>query len=413
MSQTVVMKFGGTSVGTAERISAVAERVANHIARTGDKVVVVVSAMSGETNRLIKLCKEVTTGEIPAREYNQVLTSGEQVSSALLSMAIQNQGLKSHSLLAHQVKVTTENIFGQDLIASIETTKIEELLADGAVPVIAGFQGINQAGDFTTLGRGGTDTTAVAIAAALGNNCRCMILTDVDGVYSALPSICPNAQKRKNLTFEEMLEMASAGAKILQTRSVSLAKKYKVPLFVGLSSEELEGTEIVEEYNAMEDAVVSAVSCRTDEAKITLEEIPNRPGLASLIFNAVAEAGVVVDMIVQYQGSSGHSGLSFTIPREELGRAEKAIENLVANEIPGTRITIDRAIAKLSVVGEGMRTHAGVAAQMFEVLGKEGVNIEMITTSEIKISVAIHEEYAEQAVRALHECFIENPNQTA
>ena len=407
MAKTVVMKFGGTSVGSTERMEAVAKRVCKHVRDTGEKVVVVVSAMSGETDRLISLCKKVNSGEFPQREYNQLLASGEMVSSALTAMAIQKEGVPSNSLMAHQVRISTKRSFGQDLIADIDTTKIEELLEKGIVPVVCGFQGVDESGDFTTLGRGGSDTTAVALAAAL-DNAICMILTDIDGVYSALPKICSKAKKLHKVSYEEMLEMASSGAKVLQSRSVSLARAFKVPLWVCSSFSEIEGTEIVEEYPGMEEAIVSGITCRTDEAKVTLRNIPDEPGHAASILKALADRSIVVDMIVQSQSAGGKAELSITIPREDSKKAEEAIQKLVQEDFPEGSFEIETNIAKLSVVGEGMRNHPGIAAQVFEVLGKEGINIELITTSEIKISVALDEKYAELAVRTLHEFFVEN-----
>ena len=407
MSETVVMKFGGTSVGSPERIEAVAKRVTEHIKATGDSVVVVVSAMSGETNRLIELCKNVTKSEdAPKREYNQLLASGEMVSSALTAMAIQSKGVPSNSLMAHQVRIKTKRSFGQDLIADIDAERIKELLKEGIVPVVCGFQGVDDNGDFTTLGRGGSDTTAVAIAAAL-DRAKCIILTDIDGVYSALPKICPKAKKLNKVSYEEMLEMANSGAKILQSRSVSLARAFKVPFWVCSSFEDIEGTEIVEEYPGMEEAIVSGITCRTDESKITIRGIPDQPGHAAAVLKALAEHSIVVDMIVQSQGEGGLAELSLTIPREDSNHAQEAIDKLVASDFPEARFEIERDIAKLSVVGEGMRNHPGIAAQVFDLLGKEGMNIELITTSEIKISVALNEKYAEQAVRTLHEFFVE------
>ncbi len=406
MSGMVVMKFGGTSVGSTDRINAVAKRVAAHIKRTGEKVVVVVSAMSGETDRLIELSRKISGPTINRREQDQLIVSGEQVTSALTAMALEREGVKAQSFVAPQVPIKTEHVFGQNLISEIDSARLRALLDEGVVPVVAGFQGVNETGDYTTLGRGGSDTTAVALAAAL-DSCRCVIYTDVDGVYTALPSICKQAKKLQKLTYEEMLEMASSGAKVLQARSVALAKKFQVPLFVASSFSDSEGTEILEEYAGMEDAVVSGITCRSDEAKLTLRKIPDKPGIAAKIFAAVAEAGVVVDMIVQSDRHAGKSNLSLTVPSESAGVAQEVLSTLIQKEMPEATLELDKDMAKLSVVGEGMRTHAGVAAQMFEVLGREGINIEMITTSEIKISVAIKQKYSELAVRALHEFFIE------
>jgi len=383
MSESIVMKFGGTSVGSPERINAVAERVTEHIARTGDSVVVVVSAMSGETNRLIGLGEE-TLGESvsprDSRELSQLLASGEMVSSALTSLAIQARGHKSNSLMAHQVEMKTKRSFGQDLIQDVNVDRIRELLSEGVVPVVCGFQGIDEKGDFTLLGRGGSDTTAVAIAAALDRS-KCFILTDIDGVYSALPKLCPKAKKLDYLTYEEMLEMANSGAKVLQSRSVSLARTFKVPFFVCSSFNNSPGTEIVESYKGMEEAVVSGITCRTDEAKLTLREIPDEPGHAAAVLSALAETGIVVDMIVQSQGEEGKAELSLTIPREDTPTAQAAILKLIESDFPTARFDVD---------------------------DKLGINIELITTSEIKISVALAEQHAEKSVQALHKIFVED-----
>ena len=378
MAETVVMKFGGTSVGSAERINAVAKRVANHIRKTGDSVVVVVSAMSGETDRLIELSRKVAGNGYPSREYHQLLASGEQASSALTAMAIEREGIKSCSLVAPQVRLKTDNINGQNLIREIDAEYLKGLLADGYVPVVAGFQGIDDDGGYTTLGRGGSDTTAVALAAAL-DSCRCLILTDIDGVYTALPSICKKAEKRDFFTYEEMLELANSGAKVLQARSVSLAHKFRVPLVVCSSFKDIEGTEIVEEYEGMEDSVVSGITCRTDEAKLTLRSLPDQPGVAAKVFKVLGDAEVVIDMIVQSQGAGGKASISFTVPQSEGQAAYDAIMQLIKDEMPEASLEIDDDIAKLSVVGEGMRTQAGVTSRVFEVLGGEGINVEMIT----------------------------------
>lgn len=406
MAETIVMKFGGTSVGSAERINAMAKRVSSHIRKTGDKVVVVVSAMSGETDRLIELCRKVAGNSYPNREYHQLLASGEQASAALASMALERDGIRSMSLVAPQVRLRTDNIFGQNLIREIDAGYLKKLLEQGVTPVVAGFQGIDDEGGYTTLGRGGSDTTAVALAAAL-DSCRCLILTDIDGVYTALPSICKKAKKLDHLTYEEMLEMANSGAKVLQARSVSLAHKFKVPLVVCSSFSDAIGTEIVEEYENMEDSVVSGVTCRTDESKITLRNLPDQPGVAAKVFKVIGDAEVVIDMIVQSQGTGGLAAISFTVPQSEGRAAYEALAKLIKDEMTGASIELDDDIAKLSVVGEGMRTQAGVTSRMFGVLGREGINVEMITTSEIKISIAIKSKYSELAVRVLHEEFIE------
>ena len=406
-SNVVVMKFGGTSVGSVERIQNVAKRVAKHVKTTGQKVVVVVSAMSGETDRLIDLGKKIGLSNPVFREQDQLIASGEQVTSALTAMALNKEGVKSLSLLAPQIPIKTKNYYGQNIIKDINADKLWSLLNDNYVPVVAGFQGIDDTGSYTTLGRGGSDNTAVALAAAL-NSCPCYIFTDIDGVYSALPSICKKAVKKSKLSYEEMLELASGGAKVLQARSVNLAYKHKVPLFVASSFAEIEGTEIVEEYEGMEDSVVSGITCRTDESKVTLRNIPDQPGIAAKIFKVLGDSGIVVDMIVQSQGAGNTTNISLTVPSESINLAFDKLSALIKSDMKDATIDIDKDIAKLSVVGEGMRNHAGVAYKIFEVLGKENINIEMITTSEIKVSLAIKQKYAELAVRSLHEYFIEN-----
>ena len=408
MSEIVVMKFGGTSVGTTERIAAVADRVVNYQKDTGKKVVVVVSAMSGETNRLVGLCEEVAGGNrYNRREYDQLVASGEQASSALTSIAIQKLGTKSQSLLAHQVGIKTKEERGKTVIESIDTEVINSLIENDVVPVLAGFQGVNTQGEFTTLGRGGSDTSAVAVAAALGCK-RCVILTDVDGVYSTSPKICKNAKKLPFASYEEMLEMASSGAKVLQTRSVHLARKFGLEIEVCNSFNNNPGSIITGEYEGMEDNVVSGITCLTDQSKITVRSLEDKPGVVAKIFDIVAESGVVVDMIVQNQGKGGNAAVSFTVPEAEGDIALEAVQKFISAEAPELSVEIDKNIAKLAVVGEGMRAHTGIAAKVFQVLGDEGINIDMITTSEIKISVAFDQKYSELAVRALHERFVEN-----
>ncbi len=406
MAKTVVMKFGGTSVGSTERINAVARRVASHVRRSGERVVVVVSAMAGETDRLIELFRKVGGDKSRRREYDQLLASGEQVSAALTAAAIEREGLSSCSLLAHQIPIRTKITREHALIDTIDTKELRHLLDSGAVPVVAGFQGVLHDGSFVTLGRGGSDATAVAVAAALGP-VPCIIYTDVDGVYTTSPSICRNARKLKFLSYEEMLEMASSGAKVLQTRSVHLAKKFHVPLSVCSSFVDEVGTEIVGAYDGMEDVVVSGITCATDQAKINLRGVPDKPGVLSRIFQVVGDCGVVVDMIVQTKGPRGEAVVSFTVAEDGAQKAYESLQALVSEEMPGVHLDLERNVAKLSVIGEGMRAHAGIASKMFEILGREGINIDMVTTSEIKISVAIKQKYAELAVRSLHEQFID------
>lgn len=407
MNNVVVMKFGGTSVGSTERIGAVAKRVTKYMRANGKKVVVVVSAMSGETDRLIELARKAAGDKYSIREQDQLLASGEQVTAALTAMAIEREGFKAKSLLGHQVPIFTKRLYGQSLIDDIKKDNLMALLQQEVTPVVAGFQGVDEQGNFTTLGRGGSDATAVALAAAL-DSCPCVIFTDVDGVYTAQPQICKRAVKLPFLNYEEMLELASSGAKVLQTRSVYLAKKYLVPLSVCSSFSENSGTEIVEYYKGMEDAVVSGITCRTDQARITLRDIPDQAGMGAKIFQVIGEAGIVVDMIVQSKGVAGKTTLSLTVAESDGTKTYDELLRLIQQEMPDTRIELDKNVAKLSVVGEGMRTHAGVTSELFQVLGREGINIEMITTSEIKISVAINQKYAELAVRSLHDHFIEN-----
>lgn len=407
MPETVVMKFGGTSVGTVDRIKAVAERVTDHIKRTGDRVVLVVSAMSGETDKLVGLCRSVGDGKFSIREYDQMVASGEQVSSAMTAIAIEALGFRAQSVLGFQLPLTTKRVSNLNLIWNVNSEKLRTLLDQGIIPVVAGFQGIDDEGSVTTLGRGGSDATAVAVAAAL-DSCKCIILTDVEGVYTTNPSICKKAKKSQSLSYEEMLELASTGAKVLQTRSVNLARKFKVPVIVCSSFSNAEGTEIVERYNGMEDAVVSGISYRTDEAKVTVRDLPNKVGVAAQVLRAMSDVGVVVDMIVQSEATGNKAEISFTVPEGDTEKASSALKKLVDDKFSGATVAVDNDIAKVAVVGEGMRMHAGVAAEMFEVLAKENINVDMISTSEIKITVAIERKYAELAVRSLHEHFVEN-----
>jgi len=412
MSATAVMKFGGTSVGSTERIGAVANRVAEYVRATGERVVVVVSAMSGETDRLIELARKISPEKSPGHEFDQLLASGEQVSSALTALALRREGIPAKALLAPNVGLRTRTINGQHFISEITGERVEQLLDEGIVPIVAGFQGIDEEGYLTTLGRGGSDTTAVALAARLKAN-YCYILTDVDGVYTSLPSICKRAKRLEKLTYEEMLEMASSGAKVLQARSMHLAYKWKVPVIVAssFSAEPLRadvGTTIVEEYQGMEDAVVSGISHTTDQARLAVQHMPDKPGALAKLLACIGEAGIVVDMIVMSGGLRGQADVGLTVPEADAERAQRVVTEYLSKEMPEAMVTLDPDIAKLSVVGEGMRTHVGVAAEMFDVLGREGINIEMITTSEIKVSVAIKQKYSELAVRTLHEHFVEN-----
>ena len=400
----VVQKYGGTSVGSVERIKNVAQK-AVAAKKAGHDLIVVVSAMAGETNRLIGLAQQIS--ESPdERERDVLLASGEQVSTALLALAIKSLGYKARSLLAHQMRIQTDKAYGKARIKSIDSARALQSIKDGEIVVVAGFQGVDEEDNITTLGRGGSDTSAVAIAAALGA-AVCEIYTDVEGVFTADPNICPAARKLDRISYEEMIEMASMGAKVLQIRSVELGMKFKVPIHVRSSFSEAEGTWIVEEDLTMDAVFVSGVTCDKDEAKVTLLGVPDRPGLAAQIFGPIAAANIVVDMIIQNASEAGTTDLTFTVPRADYKKAVAVVENM-ADKIQAKGITVDADIAKVSIIGVGMRTHAGVAARMFQALSREGVNIEMISTSEIKVSVVIDEKNTERAVKALHKEFIEN-----
>jgi aspartate kinase len=398
----LVQKYGGTSVGSVDRIKRVAAKVAA-AKRAGNDLVVVVSAMAGETNRLLALAHEFS--EMPDdREKDVLLASGEQVSVALLSLALKELGQPARSYLGHQVRIETDSAYGRAHILSIDSTKIVRALEAGEVVVVAGFQGVDEDDNITTLGRGGSDTSAVALAAFL-NAAACEIYTDVEGVFTTDPGICPDARKLQRISYEEMIELASTGARVLEIRSVEFAKKFSVPVHVRSTFSDVEGTWLVDEEESMTDVLVSGVTCDRNEAKITLVRVPDRPGLAAQIFSPIADSHIVVDMIIQNASEDGTTDLTFTVPKADHKKARAIVESaLPALHAKGIRVDTD--IAKVSVVGVGMRTHAGVAAQMFQVLGKEGINIEMISTSEIKISVVIDAKYAELAVRVLHEAFI-------
>jgi aspartate kinase len=405
----IVQKYGGTSVGSPERIKNVAKRVARFQA-AGHQVVVVVSAMSGETNRLIALTKEISPDPDP-RELDVVISTGEQVTIGLLAMALKAEGVDARSYTGTQVKILTDNSFTKARIQDIDEKAMRADLAAGRVVVVAGFQGVDPDGNITTLGRGGSDTTGVALAAALKAD-ECQIYTDVDGVYTTDPRIVPQARKLDRITFEEMLEMASLGSKVLQIRSVEFAGKYKVKLRV-LSSfmdDPGEGTLITfEEDENMEKAVISGIAFNRDEAKITVVGVPDKPGIAYQILGPIADANIDVDMIIQNIGTEGTTDFSFTVPRNDYERALKNLQEVQAH-IGAKRVEGDNTLCKVSVVGVGMRSHVGVASNMFRALAEEGINIQMISTSEIKISVAIDEKYLELAVRVLHKAFeLEQP----
>ena len=398
----LVQKYGGTSVGTVERIRHVAEKI-RAARRAGNEVVVVVSAMAGETNRLVALAHEIS--EMPDdREKDVLLASGEQVSIALLSLALKEVGQPARSFLGHQVRIETDNAYGKARIRNIDSRKIVQSLQAGEVVVVAGFQGVDEDDNITTLGRGGSDTSAVALAAFL-NAEACEIYTDVEGVFTTDPGICQDAKKLARISYDEMIELASTGAKVLEIRSVEFAKKFSVPVHVRSTFAEVEGTWLVKEDESMDDVLVSGVSYDKNEAKITLVRVPDRPGLAAQIFGPIADAHIVVDMIIQNASEDGTTDLTFTVSKTDHKKAVSIVEQtLPALKAKGVRVDTD--IAKVSVVGVGMRTHAGVAAKMFEVLAREGINIEMISTSEIKISVVIDAKYTELAVRVLHDAFI-------
>jgi aspartate kinase len=398
----LVQKYGGTSVGTVERIRHVAAKI-GATRRAGNEVVVVVSAMAGETNRLVALAHEIS--EMPdEREKDVLLASGEQVSIALLTLALKEVGQPARSFLGHQVRIETDNAYGKARIRNIDSRKIVQSLQAGEVVVVAGFQGVDEDDNITTLGRGGSDTSAVALAAFL-NAEACEIYTDVEGVFTTDPGICQDAKKLARISYDEMIELASTGAKVLEIRSVEFAKKFSVPVHVRSTFADVEGTWLVKEDESMDDVLVSGVSYDKNQAKITLVRVPDRPGLAAQIFGPIADAHIVVDMIIQNASEDGTTDLTFTVSKTDHKKAVSIVEQtLPALKAKGVRVDTD--IAKVSVVGVGMRTHAGVAAKMFEVLAREGINIEMISTSEIKISVVIDAKYTELAVRVLHDAFI-------
>ena len=410
----IVQKFGGTSVGSVERIRNVARRVAKWQA-AGHQLVVVPSAMSGETNRLIALAKELQP-QPDVRELDVVASTGEQVTIGLLTMALLEIGVKARSYTGWQVKVLTDSAFTKSRIISIDDGRIREDLKSGHVVVVAGFQGVDARGNVTTLGRGGSDTSAVALAAALKAD-ECHIYTDVDGVYTTDPRLVPEARRLRTITFEEMLEMAGAGSKVLQIRSVEFAGKYRVPTRVlssltdpqlPVAQEAQSGTLITFEedpHMAMEKAVISGVAFNRDEAKITVHDVPDRPGIAYAILGPIADASIDVDVIVQNVGHDGMTDMTFTVHRNDYKKAVKILNDQVKPHIKCRAVSGDERIAKVSIVGMGMRSHAGIAAQMFRTLAEEGINIQMISTSEIKITVVIEEKYTELAVRVLHKAF--------
>jgi len=400
----IVQKYGGTSVANPERIRNVARRVARYKA-LGHQVVVVVSAMSGETNRLIGLARDIMPEPDP-RELDAMVATGEQVTIALTAMALMDMGIRAKSYTGAQVRILTDDAFTKARILSIDEENIRKDLDSGFVVVVAGFQGVDEHGNITTLGRGGSDTTGVALAAALKAD-ECQIYTDVDGVYTTDPRIVPEARRLSTITFEEMLELASQGSKVLQIRSVEFAGKYKVKLRV-LSSfeEEGDGTLITfEEEENMEQPIISGIAFNRDEAKVTVLGVPDRPGIAYQILGPIADANIDVDMIIQNTGADGTTDFTFTVHKNELNKALAILKDKVQGHIGAREITGDDKIAKVSVVGVGMRSHVGIASEMFRTLAEEGINIQMISTSEIKISVVVDEKYLELAVRVLHKAF--------
>ena len=397
----IVEKYGGSSVGTSERIRAVADRVAaSH--RAGDDLVVVLSAMAGETNRLLELARDIDP-EADARETDVLISTGEQVTIALLTMALHKLDVPARSYTGGQVRILTDNVHGKARILDIDADMVRTDIEQRNVVVVAGFQGVDREGNITTLGRGGSDTTAVAMAAALQAD-ECRIYTDVDGVYTADPRIVPEARRLEQITVEEMLELSSLGAKVLETRSVEFAGKYKVPLRVLSSFESGKGTLITYEVNKMEQPLIAGIAYNRDEAKLTIRGVPDQPGVASTIFGQISDAHVNVDMIIQNVAQDGTTDLTFTVNRSEYPHARSILEK-ISGQLKAREVVGDDQLAKISIVGVGMRSHAGIASTMFEAMATEGINIELISTSEIKISIGVADRYVELAVRALHKAF--------
>ena len=397
----IVEKYGGSSVGTSERIRAVADRVAaSH--RAGEDLVVVLSAMAGETNRLLELARDIDP-EADARETDVLVSTGEQVTIALLTMALHKLDVPARSYTGGQVRILTDNVHGKARILDIDADMVRTDIEQRNVVVVAGFQGVDREGNITTLGRGGSDTTAVAMAAALQAD-ECRIYTDVDGVYTADPRIVPEARRLEQITVEEMLELSSLGAKVLETRSVEFAGKYKVPLRVLSSFESGKGTLITYEVNKMEQPLIAGIAYNRDEAKLTIRGVPDQPGVASTIFGQISDAHVNVDMIIQNVAQDGTTDLTFTVNRSEYPHARSILEK-ISGQLKAREVVGDDQLAKISIVGVGMRSHAGIASTMFEAMATEGINIELISTSEIKISIGVADRYVELAVRALHKAF--------
>jgi len=398
----IVQKYGGTSVADLECIHNVARRVIK-TKDGGNDVVVVLSAMAGETERLVQLAAGVSDRKPVKREYDMLVSSGEQVSISLLAMVLNNMGYKAKSYLGHQIKIITDGIHESARIQKIDTTLIFDELQNGNIVIVAGFQGVDSNNDITTLGRGGSDTSAVAIAAAIKAD-FCEIYTDVDGVYTTDPNVYSKARKLKKISYEEMLELASAGAKVLQQRSVELAKKYSVPLYVKSSFGDDVGTLVTREDSDMEKEIISEVTCDKNQAKVTIVHVPDEPGIAARLFVPLSERNIIVDMIIQNASIEGHTDMTFTVPKGDMSEVQQILDEVI-KDLGAESIDYDENISKISIVGVGMKSHSGVASKMFASLANEGINIMMISTSEIKISCVIREKYTELAVRVLHDAF--------
>ncbi|MDT8376697.1 MAG: aspartate kinase [Mariprofundaceae bacterium] len=397
----IVQKYGGTSVGSLDRIRRTADIVEDSL-KAGNEIAVVVSAMSGETNRLIGMAHEMDTSAYP-RELDALVATGEQVSAALLAIELRRRGVPAYSFNGAQAGFLTSSQYSRARICNIEGHRLIAHLQKGEVPVVAGFQGIDEAGNITTLGRGGSDTSAVALAIALQAD-RCDIYTDVDGVYTTDPRIVPDASRIDRISYEEMLEFASLGAKVLQTRSVELAMRFNMPIHLRSSFNLVDGTFVMKEDETMERAAITGVAYNRDEAKVTIQGIPDHPGIAAKVFGPVADAGINVDVIVQNVSEQGHTDITFTVPRADYA-STMALLKESCGRMQARNVLGDDTVAKVSIIGVGMRSHAGVAKEMFEVLAKENINIQMITTSEIKVTVVIDEEHVDRAVRSLHAAF--------
>ncbi|MBW2672446.1 MAG: aspartate kinase [Deltaproteobacteria bacterium] len=398
----IVQKYGGTSVADLEKIQAIAQRVAR-AREDGNDMVVVLSAMAGETDRLVQLATSASGGEPDRREYDVIVSSGEQISVSLLAIMLNNMGYKAISLLGHQVRILTDEIYSDAKILDVETGLISDELKSGKIVVVAGFQGVDEKGNITTLGRGGSDTTAVAIAACIKAD-FCEIFTDVDGVYTTDPNLYNKARKLKKISYDEMLGLAGAGAKVLQHRSVELAKTYGVPVYVRSSFSEDSGTLVTREDEEMERGLISGVAYDKDQAKVTVVHVPDKPGIAGRLFTPLSDHNIVVDMIIQNASSEGSTDMTFTVSRKDIEEARRLLDP-AASEMGASRIEYDENISKISIVGVGMKSQSGVASKMFTTLADEGINILMISTSEIKISCVIEAKYTELAVRVLHDAF--------